>query len=1262
MMKNFTRLFIATILLATISSCAEDKTSDTNNLFDTTTLTMALEDSADDSSRTSLGNKSNNSYPVHWSVGDQVSVNGYASQPLTEIRYNPSRVSFDFVGDVGGTPYKASYPATDEAGKVLFATEQSYVENSFSNGAAPMYGESNNTYIAMKHAAGVLKLPLLAKSGESITLDRVTITNPNGMLSGLYTAKIVEGEVVVTPTGFTSKSVVYKCNDLALSSSKATNLFIAIPAGIYESLEVRVITTDSKIMEFKITAPASHPIVAGEVREFNTNGNIVFSNNDTSYHITDSKTLMAFADMCENCNFDYSKAILMNDVTFDDKTYDWTPITGFDFDCEFDGGGYTITGLTDAMFNIATGDIHDLTLNSKISKSNVTPLGIFANKFHGTMSECTAKGSVTITGIKQNCYLGGIIGDASGEIAFTGVNNESTMTYTITGSSVSEGPKPYIGGLVGHTGAYPATFTNCTTSGSITVQIGSISNDLAVAGFVGNVGGSGFATFNGCTSGCTINVNSACQSVHFGGFVGTSGSTMFFDDCKRNAPLTVAGSANGDLSVGGFAGYFSYGIKLTNCENTANATIKISTITVSDDNNYYIGGFAAYSNVKPANSASVAYGNMTTFQNCTNNGNITVDAAAGTNNDYLTVAGIIGRANREGAKLIDCDNYGTITILSPSTSSGKTYNAKVVCQGGLIGLLATTDAGHQTDVLSNLTNYGKIRFFGKASDTSHIGGIGGLLSDTGTTNCSSFVNESTGAILLNGTVNSVAYTGEAPYMRVGGVVGTVQCDINGASNYADQTFTGKASTTYYAGGVVGYASTAALTSFANHATTTTFNGEGTLQFYVGGVGGWVEKGDVTTITNNSSIVFNMSAPTGKANNSGNAQYDGCMMGGVFANLGLLSESTLYKAKDITNNGEIDINSSNVKGDYIYIGGCVGNQKNYSVDNADNNGVINYNESALFTTFTNANTGVCFGGVFGGVYPLTPISGCKVENCDNTKAINFKSKQHNINHMIGGVVGRLRLEANELYNCTNDGKLNFTSTFGATSSGKSFYIGGICGYVYAAHTINKCENKANGDIIFNNARKFYFHFVGGIVGFHYQPCGIIYSTNRGNIEFGQNSVASNRKAIVGGILSSISYANKTYCENCANYGNIIMPSNCGVADANCAVGGIFGQVVAKSTSPYLAKDCTYNATINAPFTKVGCITGETYDTAAGYYTPTDTATEFPIMDCIIDGAITKKTVTVTNLNANNFANYIYSTIPTVASWKATATLYHGNKNQ
>ena len=78
--------------------------------------------------------------------------------------------------------------------------------------------------------------------------------------------------------------------------------------------------------------------------------------------------------------------------------------------------------------------------------------------------------------------------------------------------------------------------------------------------------------------------------------------------------------------------------------------------------------------------------------------------------------------------------------------------------------------------------------------------------------------------------------------------------------------------------------------------------------------------------------------------------------------------------------------------------------------------------------------------------------------------------------------------------------------------------------------------------------------------------------------------------------------------------------------------------------------------------MGCITGETYDTAAGYYTPTDTATEFPIMDCIIDGAITKKTVTVTNLNANNFANYIYSTIPTVSSWKATATLYHGNKNQ
>ena len=132
-------------LLATYS-CVEDNTGDNNiDLGTTTTLSFSMEDALNDANRTSLGNKKNNAYPVHWSVGDQVSVNGVTSAPLEEIRYSPNRVEFEFVGDLGGTPYKASYPAINESGKIIFAEEQSYVEGTFSEGAAPMYGESPNS-------------------------------------------------------------------------------------------------------------------------------------------------------------------------------------------------------------------------------------------------------------------------------------------------------------------------------------------------------------------------------------------------------------------------------------------------------------------------------------------------------------------------------------------------------------------------------------------------------------------------------------------------------------------------------------------------------------------------------------------------------------------------------------------------------------------------------------------------------------------------------------------------------------------------------------------------------------------------------------------------------------------------------------------------------------------------------------------------------------------------------------------------------------
>ena len=78
-MKNFTKIFAAVAVLFTSFACTTDATEDLGvAVGGQTTLTISLEES-----RTQLGEKADGIYPLYWSEGDQLSVNGVASAALT---------------------------------------------------------------------------------------------------------------------------------------------------------------------------------------------------------------------------------------------------------------------------------------------------------------------------------------------------------------------------------------------------------------------------------------------------------------------------------------------------------------------------------------------------------------------------------------------------------------------------------------------------------------------------------------------------------------------------------------------------------------------------------------------------------------------------------------------------------------------------------------------------------------------------------------------------------------------------------------------------------------------------------------------------------------------------------------------------------------------------------------------------------------------------------------------------------------------------
>ena len=83
-----------------------------------TTITLSLEES-----RTQLGAEANGIYPVSWSEGDVISVNGVPSQSIA-IADGGKIATFTFDGAIN-YPYCVAYPASAE-GKVTFATPKAH--------------------------------------------------------------------------------------------------------------------------------------------------------------------------------------------------------------------------------------------------------------------------------------------------------------------------------------------------------------------------------------------------------------------------------------------------------------------------------------------------------------------------------------------------------------------------------------------------------------------------------------------------------------------------------------------------------------------------------------------------------------------------------------------------------------------------------------------------------------------------------------------------------------------------------------------------------------------------------------------------------------------------------------------------------------------------------------------------------------------------------------------------------------------------------
>ena len=177
--------------------------------------------------KTVLGEKEGTGYPVYWSEGDVIAVNGALSQPLTAGDAGTSSATFTFdEKPAAAGVYNVVYPGNATSGRVVFPAAQSYVENSFCTGAAPLIGQTDDLDgpVSLHTCAAIVRFSIKG----SVTLSSMEVAAPAGeIISGDFDMNLV-------PQAGSSAQMAYSFGSgLALSETPKAVVF-TVPAGSYQ--------------------------------------------------------------------------------------------------------------------------------------------------------------------------------------------------------------------------------------------------------------------------------------------------------------------------------------------------------------------------------------------------------------------------------------------------------------------------------------------------------------------------------------------------------------------------------------------------------------------------------------------------------------------------------------------------------------------------------------------------------------------------------------------------------------------------------------------------------------------------------------------------------------------------------------------------------------------------------------------------------------------------------------------------------------------
>lgn len=177
--------------------------------------------------RSSMGEKNGEGkYPVYWSEGDVIAVNGALSAALTagEAGGASATFTFDEKPATAGV-YNLVCPGNAVSGRVVFPSSQTYTENSFCPGAAPLICVTDDldAPVVFTSCAAIVRFPMTG----SVTLSSMTVTTPGGeKISGNFNMSLV-------PQDGAFGQMDYSFGGGLTLDGEAKAIIFTVPAGTY---------------------------------------------------------------------------------------------------------------------------------------------------------------------------------------------------------------------------------------------------------------------------------------------------------------------------------------------------------------------------------------------------------------------------------------------------------------------------------------------------------------------------------------------------------------------------------------------------------------------------------------------------------------------------------------------------------------------------------------------------------------------------------------------------------------------------------------------------------------------------------------------------------------------------------------------------------------------------------------------------------------------------------------------------------------------